>query len=159
ATASVESGSFFRLVMPAFPAFAALVACVPLAAPVFGNVRVQRRPTPTTSARERRLVVAGAALLVVAPMLLIAAASHAPRGSAMRYMEKGVYVPVTKTMHVAAVGRKRKASLTWGVPRRGRSQIFYHVFRAPAGKFLSCDRPTIGTVDCVLSGSATEIGT
>ena len=46
--ASIEDASFFRLLMPAFPAFLLLLACIPLLVPTFGLTQRLFTPAPAT---------------------------------------------------------------------------------------------------------------
>src|SRR5439155_25212412 len=70
--ASVERGDFWRLVMPAFPAFAVLVAAVLLLVPGLLNRLAQRERPVVPIALRRGAVAAGVVLFAVVPLLVTA---------------------------------------------------------------------------------------
>ena len=71
--ANIEDASFFRLLMPSFPAFLLLLASIPLLVPAFSwSRRVLPNPLPalpTRRAGRRALAAAAAVLVVLAPVV------------------------------------------------------------------------------------------
>jgi hypothetical protein len=126
----VEDGTFWRLLLPAFPAFVVLTAAVPLLVP---GVRLRRRPTPSWRL-SRRLVVAVAAALVAVlslfPIALVAATKpiRGPYPSAFEVNS----ILVTEA---APLGLRATPTASGGVLLRWQSSrpspgaVFYSVFR------------------------------
>jgi hypothetical protein len=136
--ASVEDASFFRLFMPAFPAYVLLAAAVLLLVP-----GVRPRPAapsfPLSSRRLTVAVVAAAAAFVVLPLGVIAAAPPLhDRGS--RAVELGLsLIPVSTAIDPHAAVEGDTVRLTWRArPTRG-GAVFYRIFRTgDAGNGVAC---------------------
>jgi dolichyl-phosphate-mannose-protein mannosyltransferase len=129
--ASVEDASFFRLLMPSFPAFLLLLAAVPLLVPTFGLTR--RLLVPARSAPRRfgnRLLGGSAALLVLAPLVIVAATSPLKDASAVSNLDQGVYVPVRSSFRLSAAPREGVERLSWSAPYSGDTNVFYVVLRS-----------------------------
>ncbi|HKP19051.1 MAG TPA: glycosyltransferase family 39 protein [Gaiellaceae bacterium] len=128
--ASVEDASFFRLLMPSFPAFLLLLAAVPLLVPSFGLTRRLLVP-PAVSARRfgNRLLGGSGVLLVLAPLVIVAATSPLKDASAVSEIDQGVYVPVRQSFRLSLTGGDVK-HLSWNEPYSGRSRVFYAVLRS-----------------------------
>jgi hypothetical protein len=130
--ASVEDASFFRLLMPSFPAFLLLIAAVPLLVPGFGLTR--RLFVPQASSRRRignRLLGGAAALLVVVPLIVVAGTTPETSASVVTDPDQGVYVPVPSSFRVTARRLGTAEQLTWSPPYSGSTRIFYTVLRSP----------------------------
>ena len=149
--ASVENASFFRLLMPSFPAFLLLLAAVPMLVPGFSLTRrlfvtraVVRRPG------NRLLGVAGA-LLVVLPLIVVAGTSAQSRPVAVTYRFQDVYVPVQSSFHLRVEPSGAGARLTWASPYSGTTRAFYTVLRSPAvypDPSGNGERKVVGGVAC-----------
>jgi len=131
ANAKVEDATFFRLLMPSFPAFVLLLALLPLLLPRVGPALAERlpsaRPRPTSLA-----AVGVAALVFAAIPLLVAATSRKQQGaSAVKFFEQGVFVPLDDSFAptVRAAGARRVIS--WSPPRSPGVHAFYRVLRVP----------------------------
>ena len=149
--ATVDSGSFFRLLMPALPAYVLLLAAIPLLIPVVG-ARLMRagRELPVLELRApRRLVGAVALVLVAAPLVLIGVAPHLPAGSAVKYFQNGTYVPVGQPHLIATVVGDGKAAvqLSWSAPATAGVSVYYKVFRGQRDP-VTCLPVSGGTSDC-----------
>lgn len=154
--ASVESTSFFRLLMPACAPFALLVAAIPLLVP-----RASGRLRPL--ARLRGLgwrspgLVAGAVALALLPLVAVAAASPLRGPDAVRWPEEGLYLPVRRDLAATADERDGRVRLGWRTPGAGDTSVFFRVLRAPGDGDVSCQARAHATADCILR--ATVIGT
>jgi hypothetical protein len=126
--ASIEAGSFWRLVMPAMPAYLLLVAAIPLLVPTAPG-RLGVRITPTPGRRPGlRLVVAVAVVLVALPAAFIFSASP-QRGADLAIEVDGILVPVdgdTVRLQTRRVGAAQH--LSW-VDTTSPTRPFYRVYR------------------------------
>jgi len=133
--ASIESGSFWRLLMPAWPAYLLLFASIPLLLPTLARRLGERvLPPPTTPVATRWIAIA-AIVTVVLPGLAIAAASPLSREEAqqktiVQNFESGnILTPVDESVRldVRRDGSSRRLTWTSGGPWRG--DVFYRVYR------------------------------
>jgi len=131
--ASIESGSFWRLLMPAWPAYLLLFASIPLLVPTLPRrlgARVQ--PVATRSATPRWIAVA-AVLTVLIPGAAIAIAS--PLGKTQQktvvqdFDSGNILTPVDEglALEVRQEGTARR--LTWASGGSWRADVFYRVYR------------------------------
>lgn len=128
--ASIEDASFFRLLMPAFPAFLLLLACIPLLVPSFGLARRVFVPAPALRRRPGyRLLGGAAAVLVVLPLILVAGTSKQSTPIAVNYPAQDVYIPV-KDFGLNAQHSGKREVLTWKAPYSGKTKVFYTVLRS-----------------------------
>jgi hypothetical protein len=127
--ARVEDGSFFRLMMPAFPAYLVLASSLPLLVPTVGSTLAERfgAPAPRRIVGNRWLAVAIAVFGVV-PLLLLATMRSQRTPIAIAYFDQGTFLPVDKGFHVDATVRGRRVVLSWRSPG-GWATPFYRVFR------------------------------
>jgi hypothetical protein len=149
--ASVEDGSVFRLMMPAFPGFVLLLASLPLLLPHAPRRMSEWREAFTgPSLRVRRgLVVAAVAVSAAVPLAAFAAAS--PRGGgadAASVLAGTPPVPVNVGLGLHAEVHGSQVLLSWR-----RTGGFYRVWRGPAtqGGGLTCDPARAGGRECVIA--------
>jgi hypothetical protein len=151
---SVETGSFWRLLMPAFPALCLMVASLPLLWPRTGLTLPARFPV----ARRRLLppwppIAAAAVVLGLVPLVLISAAriekptvrngqliASAP---AAKFFIENIYLPLSNQVHLqlhrdAARGIER---LSWTSPPTHGTKVFFRVFRSPTDQFAFQGNP------------------
>jgi hypothetical protein len=144
--ATVESGSYWRLIMPALPAFVLLVAAVPLLVPTFLD-RMGPRLAPVPGRRPGLRTTGGiVAFLAIVPIAWILAADsfHLQRqpGSSGAYLipelvVSDIGVPVDPAVIDLRVRRVGDANvLTW-TDSTSRARTFYRVYRASASKGFS----------------------
>lgn len=162
--ASVESGSFFRLVMPAFPAFFLLAVSIPLLVPTFGLRLAERWRAPSRAPHPRtRTVLAAAALVLVAvPLAGAAVLPPAREPTTVKVIDFGLLVPVEPSFRptVAAVSAGQ-VRLDWQPPSSGPSAVQYRIYRsapthpAPTAELprgvegIRCV-PIVGAANCAL---------
>ena len=137
--ASIEAGSFWRLVMPGLPAFALLAAAVPLLVPtVLGRLgdRLAPRPARSPSLRATAALVAVlggipiAVLLAATPLRAEANPAPPPRYFVDALLIDNNEVPVDAS--VIALEARRTGSvveLRW-TDSTTRAETFYRVFRS-----------------------------
>jgi hypothetical protein len=130
--ARVEDASFFRLLMPSYPAFLLLLAAVPLLIPRFGTAIAQRYPPGTPSSRRlTRPIIIVAVLLFLIPGIVLAATRVQVGPRTVRNDAQHTLVPVSGAFHPTATNRKGAVSLAWKAPYHGRVGVFYVVLRSP----------------------------
>lgn len=137
--ASLETGSLLRILIPAFPAFALLVASLPLLWPGLPQrLSPQQEPAPApprTSRRTLQALVAAALLTAVFPFVAIAATSpeHGPSPHAVSIGTTNGPSPTDVQMGLTAHSAGGKVVLTWQPQHSVGGPLFYHVFRGPVG--------------------------
>jgi Dolichyl-phosphate-mannose-protein mannosyltransferase len=150
--ANIDDASFFRLMMPSFPAFLLLLASIPLLVPAFSwSRRVFPMPVPPLPSRRpgrRGLAVAGA-VLVLLPLIVVAGANPQSSADAVTYRLQDVYVPV-QSFRLQAEESGDKRVLTWDAPYSGRTDVFYTVLRSRpvATDPENDDRRTVEGLSC-----------
>lgn len=161
AQATVDSGSFFRLLMPALPAYFLLVAAVPLLVPGLGRrlVRAGAALRPRPAAVGRRTVLAALLGLGLIPLLLLAVLPRLSPGDAVKYFQNNTYVPQTNALDLQAQALPDgTVSLDWSSSGTGGLPVFYRVMRAPVD-LVDCRPVSGGTTDCVLRvAEVTDLG-
>jgi hypothetical protein len=133
--ATVESGSYWRLIMPALPAFALLTAAVPLLVPTFLD-RMGPRLAPLPGRRPGLRTTAGiVAFVAVVPIVWLLASSQQRTGIRDgRYDSNVVVVDEIEVPSDASVVRldvRQTATgnvLTWE-DSTARADTFYRVYR------------------------------
>ena len=133
--ATVDSGSFFRLLMPAFPAFIVLVAAVPLLVPgLFRRLGEDIAPV-ATAPLGRRALVALAVVLAALPVGAVAVAQPVD-GPERAIIVDEILVPVdSEAMGLRVEVTNGGNRLTWDEPT-GLARLFYRVYRTqrPGGR-------------------------
>jgi Dolichyl-phosphate-mannose-protein mannosyltransferase len=130
--ANVEDASFFRLLMPSFPAFLLLLAAIPLLVPAFRLTRrlITEAP-PVTRRPGYRALGATAAVLVALPLIVVAGASPQSTPVAVTYPREDVYVPVVRSFDLKVHGSGRHRRISWKAPYSGSTGVYYTLFKAP----------------------------
>jgi hypothetical protein len=155
--ASIETGSFFRLLMPAWPAYLLLLAAIPLLVPTLARRLAWRaRPTPAGIAR-RRTVAAAAAGLAALPLLAVAVARPAAAQDASLAVIQEVGGNILLTVvddEITVAARADGASqvLTWRAPDYGAS-VFYRVYRTDNPRGDTRCESSGGSARCFLVGA------
>ncbi|HEY1316454.1 MAG TPA: hypothetical protein VGF10_04505 [Gaiella sp.] len=144
--ATVESGSYWRLIMPGLPAFVLLAASVPLLVPTFLD-RMGPRLAPVPGRRPGlRATIAVVAFLATVPIvwLLASGSFHLQRlpGSSGAYVipelvVSDIGVPADRDVIDLDVRRVGNANeLTWTDSTK-RARTFYRVYRASSARGFS----------------------
>jgi hypothetical protein len=126
--ATVDSGSFFRLLMPAFPAFLLLVAAVPLLVPgLFRRLGDHVAPVAARPMRRRAVVVLAVALAAL-PLAAVAVARPLD-GPDDAIIVSEILTPVDGDAIDLQVTRTPAGlRLAWEEPT-GLARLFYRVYR------------------------------
>jgi hypothetical protein len=144
--ATVESGSYWRLIMPALPAFVLLSAAIPLLVPTFFE-RMGERLAPVKARRVglRTTVGVVAVTALVPPAVLLAtpqlhltrSATPPPDFLVTAITVDEIEVPVDASIVSLAVRRAENANvLTW-TDSTTRARTFYRVYRASPSRGFS----------------------
>ncbi len=143
--ARVEDATFWRLLMPAYPAFVLLTAAVPLLVP-----GIRLRPVPARAVRaSRRLVVAIAAavvaVLALLPIGLVAAATkiHGPKAlggpAPISFEINSILVTQAAPLALrAAPAPHGGILLQWNAAHPSGGAVFYSVFRNTGRSDVLC---------------------
>ncbi len=147
---TVESGSFFRFMMPGFPAYFLLAASIPLLIPTLA-ARLDRFEQPS---RGRRLGARAVALIAVAVITLPLAAAGLPQpldSTRDALLVNNILIPVDPEIDVVVTAQGEARTIIWNHPSTNGTSVFYRVFRtALAGPDAVCAEGT-GAIYCDLS--------
>jgi hypothetical protein len=158
--ASMSSGSFFRLLMPAFPAFFVLVAAIPLLVPTVGPriaeaYRVRRRPLD----RRSPPVIAAVVLLGVVPLVAVTVLPRADGPTTANDFSRDLFVPIDASWDVVARAGPGGVELSWDEQDAAGTTVHYQVWRSEPVR-PAADRvppPVVDGVRCrEVSGGATD---
>ena len=129
---TVESGSFFRYMMPAFPAYFLLAASIPLLIPTLAT-RLDQLDRPSKVGRlSARAVVAITVTAITLP--LAAAALPRPIDSSQKaLLVNGILIPVDPELKVTVTPHGEARTFTWTHPETKGTSVFYRVFRTGLG--------------------------
>ena len=130
--ATIESGSFWRLLMPAWPAYLLLFAAIPLLVPTLARRLGDRMRPPVARPVSVRWIVVAAVLTVVLPAAAIAASSPLEGPSrALTQDDAGNFIltSVDESVRLSVVRGPDGNRLTWD-DDRWRADVFYRVYRA-----------------------------
>jgi hypothetical protein len=150
--ASVEDASFFRILMPAFPAYLLLAASTVLLVP---RVRAEPGPSPVRLAG-RRLTVAFAAagvLFVLLPAAVVAAMPTLQDGGRQAVAYADSLLPVTGAVRAQASASGGDVRLSWNAWHSRPAGVFYRVLRSYSSLSnggLGCSGTAKGANDCRL---------
>jgi hypothetical protein len=147
--ANVQDATFFRLLMPAWPAYLVLAAAVPLLVPGVAQGMKTRLKRVTPIALRSRSVVASTALIGVVPLLVLAALPTLRDRTIVSEFTNNVIIPVGGDFRLQAKAHRGQVALTWRRPAGARGKIFYRIYRSPIS-----GQPAVGGVTGYLDGIA-----
>ena len=136
--ASVEDASFFRILMPAFPAYLLLASAVILLVP-----GVRPRPEPRPFGLDRRkltlALAASVAAFAVLPLGVIAAVPRLHDGAREAVRVGDSLLPVSSSIGLRASTQGDTVQLRWRARPAGAASVFYRVLRkSGAGDGAAC---------------------
>ncbi|HET9242303.1 MAG TPA: hypothetical protein VFN99_02595 [Gaiella sp.] len=149
--ATVESGSYWRLIMPGLPAFAILTAGVPLLVPTFLR-RMGPRLAPLPGSRPGLRVSAAfvavvglvpIVVLLALPQLRVSGTAAPPGFVADAILVDQIAVPADPDVISLRVRRVGNANVLAWTDSTSRARTFYKVYRASPSRGFSdfvCDR-------------------
>jgi hypothetical protein len=130
--ARVEDGSFFRLMMPAFPAYLLLAASIPLLVPTYGREVANRLPVVRPPRLGNRRVGVAVAVFALIPLVVVLAIRPMRAPTAVKIFPDGVFLPIDQGFHAEAAVQGPSVGLTWEPTSGPGVKVFYRVLRAPA---------------------------
>ena len=150
--ASIEGNTFFRLLIPAWPAYLLLLAAVPILAPTLMQHLGDRVvPAPARKGIGWRPTVAIVVVAALIPLLIISVARPARSPQDVVLADDGgntFLTPVDNSIRVRAVMRGEAVVLVWSSPA-WRAGVSYRVMRTPGdGQDTTCT--TAGVTSCLL---------
>ncbi len=149
AQSTVESGSFFRLMMPAYPAYFLLAASIPLLVPGVAR-RIPARLLPgRPGAVSRRLLGVVGVVFVALPLIAISVARPLSREQPDAVTIGPILTPVDPSIEVVVRADGSSRTLNWSHRDFGATEVFYRVFRTAAGG-ADFDCLAEGSPDCRL---------
>jgi hypothetical protein len=126
--ASVETGSFWRVLMPAFPAFFVLAAAIPLLIPTLERRLGRRLAKPPAHPAPRWAVAAAAVVLGLVPFAAVAVARPV-RSPELAVTVNEILVPVDgEAVNLQTSRDGTGQRLTWRTPTK-LARVFYRVYR------------------------------
>lgn len=135
---TVSSGSFFRFVMPGFPAYFLLAFSVVLLVPTLGARVAARWPEVRARTLDRRILAGLAVVLAALPLAVVALLSPAT-SPARAAVWNEILTPVDERIAVSIRADGASRVVTWTHPDAGASDVFYRVFRTKLdGTDLEC---------------------
>jgi hypothetical protein len=148
---TVSSASFFRFLMPAFPAYFLLGISTILLVPTLAGYLARRWPERPAGTLDRRLVAGLAVALAVLPLVVVGVVSPLDSPTKAVVLDE-ILTPVDDEIQVAVRADGEARELTWTHPPAGSSDVFYRVFRTDAtGTELDCAAHD-GASECRLQG-------
>ena len=145
--ATVESGTFFRLLLPSYPAFLLLVAAAPLAVPV-ERLRRLRGAVSASLPRSRAVPVAAAVVVIAVPLAFVVLPRALEGPKAVLDDQANVLVPVVDDLSPRIRPAGEDVRLEWSPFGTGSVHAIYRILRT-SGNFADCWR-TEAADDCRL---------
>ena len=147
--ASIEANTFWRLLLPAWPAYLLLFASIPLLIPTLPRRLGERvRPAVGAAPVAWRWIAVAAALTVALPAVAIAASK--PLGPptpevVQDFPGSNILTPVDEAIRVDVAQEGSGHRITWVDDTGWRADVFYRVYRYDG---------TGDDLECLLSGGA-----
>ncbi|MDQ3121290.1 MAG: hypothetical protein M3Q59_01990, partial [Actinomycetota bacterium] len=139
--ADIQANTFWRLLMPAWPAYLILFASIPLLVPTFARRLGDRIRPASVSPVAWAWVAVAVALTVVLPAAVIAASSPSTRPERAVFQDDaGNYImtPIAEDVDLQVETTDRGRSLSWTSGGPWRSDVFYRVYRHD-GRDVECE--------------------
>jgi hypothetical protein len=158
--ADIQANTFWRLLMPAWPAYLLLLASIPLLVPTLIRRLGPRLAPPSDTAVQARWVVVALVLTILVPAAATAASSRVspPTPAIVPITASGnILTPVDKGIDVTTESDRKALRLTWS-DGPWNARVFYRIYQStrPDGDLL-CTTSNSHTWVCYLYGE--PIGT
>ena len=150
AVSSVDSASFFRLLLPAIPPLVVMVACLPVLIPRLGPALAERFPAPVPRVPGRRVLIGAAVIFALVPFVAAAGLQRISTASRSIIVHQ-IAVPVDSGVGLSAAPHAGTVSLRWKDSSEGSTRVFYRVLRRRGPTDVAC-LPSSGTTNCYFSG-------
>ena len=140
--ADIQANTFWRLLMPAWPAYLLLFASIPLLIPTFARRLGERAIPATSSPVQVRWIALAAALTVAVPAVAIAASTAVdpPTPAVVQdFPGSNLLTPVDDSIDLQVDQEGSARRLTWSKGADWRADVFYRVYRHDEpGEDVSC---------------------
>jgi hypothetical protein len=132
--ADIQANTFWRLLMPAWPAYLLLFASIPLLVPTLARRLGERMQPPSSSNVSLRWIGVVAFATVVIPAVAIAASTPLeppPTRAVVQgdFPEGNILTPVDRSVELEVVQAGADRRLTWTSGGPWRADVFYRVYR------------------------------
>jgi hypothetical protein len=133
--ADIQANTFWRLLMPAWPAYLLLFASIPLLIPTLARRLGDRMQPPKTAAIAPRWIVVAAIACVALPAAALAASSPAePPTPALLQAAPGsegsdILAPIDESVALRIEREGAATRLSWSDDANWRGNVFYRVYR------------------------------
>ena len=135
--ASVEDASFWRILMPSFPAYLLLTASVVLLVPGV-RARPARESFTLTGRRATIALAAAVAVFAVLPLGVIAATPVLKDGGRQAVIFDNNLLPVSSDVRLQANTANGAVRLSWHAPKPRATDVFFRVLRAKSSTDVLC---------------------
>jgi hypothetical protein len=157
--ASIEAHTFWRLLMPAWPAYLLLFASIPLLVPTLARRLGERLRPPSASPVTPRWVVVAAILTIGVPAIATAATTRieppTPAIVQSTTTETTILTPVDDGIDLRAERAGAGQRLTWTTGGPWRANVFFRVYRTDGGETdTQCALSSGVAWSCFLKGAA-----
>jgi hypothetical protein len=128
---NVETGSIWRLLMPAFPAYFLLLAAIPLLVPRWGERVARRFPVRTRPLRPRSVAFVAAVVVFLAiPLAALAVLPSSEGDRAAKLPHQSLFLPHNGDFGVSIEAAGDRLRLSWESQARASADNFYIVYRS-----------------------------
>ena len=135
--ADIQANTFWRLLMPAWPAYLLLFASIPLLVPRLAPSLGRRTLPPASSRISPRWVAAAAVVTLVVPALATAASSQiqppSPPAVVQDLGSSTILTPVDPDIHLEVQPVGAANVLHWSAGSSWHANVFYRVYRKDGG--------------------------
>jgi hypothetical protein len=135
--ASVEDASFWRILMPSFPAYLLLTASVVLLVPGV-RARPARESFTLTGRRATIALAAAVAVFAVLPLGVIAATPVLKDGGRQVVIFDNNLLPVSSDVGLQANTANGAVRLSWHAPKPRATDVFFRVLRTKSSTDAAC---------------------
>jgi hypothetical protein len=155
--ADIQANTFWRLLMPAWPAYLLLFASIPLLVPRLAARLGRRLETPAHSRIAPRWVVVAVVVTLVVPALATAASSQlqppSPPALVQDLGSSTILTPIDPGISVEAAPEGSGNALRWSSDASWRAKVFYRVYRSDGtGADTLCVTAANVAWNCYLKG-------
>jgi hypothetical protein len=140
---NVETGSIWRLLMPAWPAYFFLTISIPLLVPVWGPRLADRFAAPLRAIRWPRALLVAIAVALAVPIVASAALPSSSGKTAAKLPLQSLFLPVERDFGLTVTPVERGLELNWNAPAPLGADTFFVVYGAPFEYHLETTDPRV----------------
>jgi hypothetical protein len=140
---NVETASFWRLLMPAWPAYFLLVVSLPLLVPVWGPRLAERFPATLRVVRWPRAAIAAVALVLAVPLVATAVLPATTGESSAKLPLQTLFLPIDEDFNLGVTAVEGGLDLRWRDVDPRSASSFFVVYRSPIEYTLNPTDPRV----------------